>query len=172
MAREGQNNRPGRSFGHWGAKFKVLGARATAVVSAWAWLDSVCQAEAVGTNFFYYIYCSIVRTIRDSCSPRLKKFLKTDKHGERTYSDLGAVPLAESRVKASGQGVKLKPNSITLAASKLVRSWSQTVEPASVMEFGLPPKFGTIKKVRRCRTPKRSLHIGGCSSLSCKPLSL
>jgi len=45
----------------------------------------------------------------------------------------------------------LKPNSITLAASKLVRSWSQTgsklvgdqlrtsIEPASVMEFGRGP---------------------------------
>jgi len=31
----------------------------------------------------------------------------------------------------------LKPNSITLAVSQLVRSWSPTsFEPASVMEFG------------------------------------
>jgi len=46
----------------------------------------------------------------------------------------------------------LKPNSITLAASKLVRSWSQTglklvadqlrtsFEPDSVMEFGFLPR--------------------------------
>jgi len=34
-------------------------------------------------------------------------------------------------------GCPLKPNSITLDGSKLVRSWSPTsFEPASVMEFG------------------------------------
>jgi len=37
-------------------------------------------------------------------------------------------------------GLLLKPNSITLAGSKLVRSWSPTsFEPDSVMEFGFEP---------------------------------
>jgi len=45
---------------------------------------------------------------------------------------------------------QLKPNSITLAGSKLVRSWSATsFEPASVMEFGLYRMSAWLKCVSR-----------------------
>jgi len=71
--------------------------------------------------------------------------------------------------------VYVKPNSITLSGSKLVRSWSQTdlklirdqlrtcLRPDSVMEFGFEPAAARFKQVQAgstCRDSSNLLDAG------------